>query len=200
MWPFSRRSKDPTPAAAVSVRQALEQLAALGIRRRDGISDDDLLLSLAGTMDSRADWASLLCVLGGEVERGEFQRISDDIWHLDAECIEDEGDYVRVLERFVILAKGRLPLTDLRDQVDIENDSAWVEFTLDGQPVHWDLEVSDDWLAPEFYTQLQELVAAHAGGKKFFVVALGQDSLICFGDAAMKEALSKLSGLNFEWE
>jgi len=30
--------------------------------------------------------------------------------------------------------------------------------------------------------------------------ALGQDSLLCFGDAVMKEALSKLSGLEFQWE
>jgi hypothetical protein len=36
MGPFSRKSKDPTPS--VSVRQALEQLAALGIRRRSGVS------------------------------------------------------------------------------------------------------------------------------------------------------------------
>lgn len=198
MWPFSRKSKEPPPS--VFVRPALEQLAALGIRRRPGISDDDLLLSLGGTMDSSVDWVNLLCVLGDEVERGEFQRISDDLWHLDAECIEDNGDYVRVLERFVILAKGQLPFTALRDHVDIENGEAWVEFKLDGQMVHWDLEVSDDWLAPELYTRLQELVAARAGGKKFFIAALGQDSLVCFGDAAVKEALSKLSGLEFQWE
>lgn len=184
----------------VPVLQALEQLAALGIRRRDGISDDDLLLSLGGKMESPVDLPLLLCVLGGDVERGKFGRISDDIWHLDAECIVEDGDYVRVLERFVILAKGHLPLTDLRDHVDIENDEAWVEFKLDGQPVHWDLEVSDDWVAPELYTRLQELVVARAGGKKFFIVALGQDSLVCFGDAAMKESLSQLSGLEFQWE
>lgn len=200
MWPFSRKSKDKALPAAGSVRQGLEQLAALGIRRRDGISDDDLLLSLGGTMDSPVDWVTLLCVLGGNVERGDFPRISDDIWHLDAECIEDNGDYVRVLEQFVVLAKGQLPLTDLRDRVDIENGEAWVEFTLDGKPIHWDLEVSDDWLAPELYTQLQELVTARAGGKKFFIVALGQDSLVGFGDAALKDALSRLIGLEFQWE
>lgn len=200
MWPFSRKPKTKTLPVAASVRQGLGQLAALGIRRRAGITDDDLLLTLEGTMDSPVDWVSLLCVLGGEVERGEFSRISDDIWHLDAECIEDNGDYVRVLERFVILAKGQLPLTELRDHVDIENEEAWVEFKLEGQTVHWDLEVSDDWLASSLYTRLQELVVPRAAGKKFFIVALGQDSLVCFGDAAMKEALSKLSGLEFAWE
>jgi hypothetical protein len=28
-------------------------------------------------MDSAADWASLLCRLGGDVERGKFGRMSD---------------------------------------------------------------------------------------------------------------------------
>jgi len=198
MWLFTRKSKEPMPL--VSVRQALDQLAALGICRRSGISEDDLLLSLEGTLDSPVDWVNLLCVLGEDVQRAGHQPMSDDIWHLDAECIVEDGDYVQVLERFVILAKGQLPLTDLRDHVDIENGEAWLEFTLDGQPVHWDLEVSDDWLAPELYTRLQELVAARADGQKFFIVALGQDSLVCFGDAAMKATLSKLSGLEFQWE
>lgn len=198
MWPFTNKSKSPTPS--VTVRQALEQLAALDIGRRNGITDDDLLFSLGGTMDSPADWTLLLCVLGGEVERGDFQRISDDMWHFDAECIEDNGSYVRLLERFAILAKGWLPLTDMRDHVEIENGKAWVEFRLDGQPVHWDLEVSDDWVDADLYTRSQELVTARAGGKKFFIVTLGQDSLISFGDDALKDALSKLTGLKFQWE
>ena len=84
--------------------------------------------------------------------------------------------------------------------VDLENGEAWVEFTLNGQPVHWDLEVSDDWVDPGFYTKMQALAVAHGGGKRFFIVALGQDSLLCFGDAAMKDALSQLSGLKFQWE
>jgi hypothetical protein len=197
MWPFSNKTKTSKPA--VSVAQALELLAAIGIRRRPGVSDEDLLLSLGGTMDSPVDWVDLLCVLGGDVERGKFGRISDDIWHVDAECIVEDGDYVRLLERFVILAHGGLPLQNLRDHVDLENGVAWVEFDLDGKTIHWDLPVSDDWMAPELYSHLQELVASRSG-QKFFITALGQDSLISFGTAAMKEKLSGLSGLQFAWE
>src|SRR5688500_7937595 len=102
MWPFSNKKSVSKPA--VSVAQALESVAAIGIRRRPGVSDEDLMLSLEGTMVSPVDWVDLLCVPGGDVERGKFGRISDDIWHVDAECITDDGDYVRLLERFVILA------------------------------------------------------------------------------------------------
>ena len=50
MWPFSNKKKDSKPA--VTARQALEKLAALGIRRHDNISDENLLLSRGGTVDS----------------------------------------------------------------------------------------------------------------------------------------------------
>src|SRR5438093_799213 len=123
MWPFSRKSRTPLPT--VTVAQALDQLPGLGIHVRSGVTQEDLLLTLEGTMESPVDWVSLLCVLGSEVERRPFQRMSDDIWHFDAECIEDDGDYARVAERFVILTKGLLPLKDLRDRVDIENETAW---------------------------------------------------------------------------
>jgi hypothetical protein len=150
-------------------------------------------------MESPVDLTLLLCVLGGEVERGGFERISDDIWHIDMECIEDNGDYIRLVERFAILAKGLMPLKNIRDRVDIEAGEAWVEFELDGKIIHWDLEVDNDWASPELYSNMQELVETRSD-KKFFITALGQDSLICFGDAAMKQKLSELSGLDFQWE
>jgi len=98
------------------------------------------------------------------------------------------------------LSKGVLPIAGIRDHVDVENGEAWVEFTLDGTKVHWDLKVSDDWVDPEVYSQVQRLVAPRAAGKQFFIAALGQDSLILFGDDQMRQALSKLSGLKFQWE
>jgi len=200
MWPFSRKAKDSPKGRRTSVSEALSPLANIGVHVRPGISNEDLLYSLEGTMESPVEWVQLLCVLGSEVERGDFERISDDIWHFDAECIEDHGHYRAVVNRFVILAKGALPLTEINDHVVIDEKEAWVEFTLDGKRVHWDLEVSDDWVDPQLYSRLQEAVAPRGAGKRFFIVALGQDSLISFGDDQMRQELSRLSGLNFQWE
>jgi hypothetical protein len=44
-----------TSAPKITVAQALEQLAGLGVRIRSGISQEDLLLSLGGTIDSPVD-------------------------------------------------------------------------------------------------------------------------------------------------
>jgi len=202
MWPFSSRKKEgkSKASASASVSESLQTLANIGIRARPGISNEDLLYSLGGSMDSKVEMLNLLCTLGGEVERGDFVRISDDVWHFDAECIEDHGAYVSVVNRFVILAKGALPLTNIRDYVDVEEGKAWVEFELDGKTIHWDLEVNDDWIDPELYSRIQVLVTPRGAGKRFFLVALSQDSLISFGDEGMKMKLSVLAGLDFQWE
>ena len=200
MWPFSSKKKETKTAMAAPVSEALQTLAAIGIRTRPGISNEDLLLSLAGSMDSKVEMLDLLCTLGSEVDRDGFHRISDDIWHFDAECIENHGDYVAVVNRFVTLAKGALPITNIRDYVDVEEGKTWVEFELDGKTVHWDLEADNDWVDPELYCRLQELVTPRGAGKRFFIVALGQDSLISFGDEEMKKKLSLLAGLDFQWE
>ena len=105
------------------MRQAFNKLTALGIQPRPGITDDDLLHSLGGNMDSR--WiGSASYARSAAKSNAASSDASPIIWHIDAECIEDNGDYVRVLERFVILTKGLLPLTNLRDSVDIENGEA----------------------------------------------------------------------------
>ncbi|HWD20442.1 MAG TPA: hypothetical protein VHB20_14315 [Verrucomicrobiae bacterium] len=131
MWPFSDKKQG---GPKMSVTQALELLADIGVRARAQISNDDLALSLGGSLDSPVNWTLLLCVLGGEVERGDFERISDDIWHVDAECIEDHGDYVRLVQRFAILTKGLLPLNNIRDHVAVDKGEAWVEFDLEAKP------------------------------------------------------------------
>ena len=89
-------------------------------------------------------------------------------------------------------------MQDLRDHMDLEAGVASVESDPNGKTKLWDLPVSDDWMAPELYSNLQELVAARSD-QRFFITALGQDSLIGFGSAAMKEKLSELSGLKFAW-
>lgn len=51
----------------------------------------------------------LLLTLGGEVEvNGEFINVSEEIWYLDTECIEDHGDYARIIIRLENMTKLNL--------------------------------------------------------------------------------------------
>ena len=62
------------------------------------------------------------------------------------------------------------------------------------------MESPVDWVDPELYSRLQQLVSPRGAGKRFFIAGLGQDSLISFGDDQKRQTLSKLSGLKFKWE
>lgn len=65
----------------------------------------------------------LLLTLGGEVEvNDEFINSSDKIWYLDSECIEDHGDYARVIMQLENMTK--LNLNKITDYVDIQDNTA----------------------------------------------------------------------------
>lgn len=202
MWPFTGKKSDDTVIGQITFSEALEQLARIGITTRPGISNASLLETLGGGMDTPVNWRDLLCVLGSdcEVNPGEFEAASDDIWLFDTECIDVPGSYINIVNGFITLARGALPLLDLHDHVDLDNQSAWFKFLLDGKIHHWNLEVNEDWVDPNLYARLQELVTARGGEQRFFLTSLGQDCLISFGDERMRQSLSELSGLHFKWE
>jgi hypothetical protein len=61
-----------------------------------------------------------------------------------------KGDYTRLTDRFSVLSRGKLPLTDVLDHVDIEAGGAWLQFAMSEQRVRWDLIVDNDWMDPLF--------------------------------------------------
>ncbi len=198
MWPFKKKS--PAPSASLTLRQALDKLKRIGVTIAPSASIDDLLPSLDGGLDDPIDRVHLLCVLGGEAECSGAGLLSHDIWHLDAECIEDDGDYARLAGRFQVLSGEHLPLQEIKDHVDVLNGEAWLEFGLDGKTIHWDLTVNNDWMDPVVYSNFQKLVASRTESGRFMICALGQDSLVLFGDDKKLRAISAFSGLEFRWQ
>ena len=195
MWPFSKKLK---PTAPMSLDQALQRLAQIGIRLRHTVTPTTIAEEMGITLDSPVDPIHLLCVLGGESEHGDL--LSDDIWHFDAECIEDHGDYATLVHRFCVVSNGALPLANIEDYVEIDDGEVRVSFMLRGEKIEWELEAQDDWVDPQFYSNMQELVRRSNDGRSFFIVALGQDSLIGYGDSKKKDAMSVFAGRQFAWE
>lgn len=198
MWPFKKKS--PAVSVPLTLRQALDELKRIDVALAPSASVDDLLPSLGGGLDDSIDRVHLLCALGGEAECSDAGLLSHDVWHLDAECIEDDGAYVRLAERFRVLSGGHLPLQDINDHVDVLNGEAWLEFGLEGKTTHWDLTVDNDWMDPALYSNFQRLVTQRTSSGRFMISALGQDSLLLFGDEKKRRAISEFSGLKFQWE
>jgi hypothetical protein len=183
----------------VTLAEGLSLLEDCGVRRRADATIDDLLFSTGGKLDDPIEFVHLLCLLGGTVERGSFQPVSDDLWHFDTECIYGSGDYVSIAERLRSLSKGALVITDLADDFRIEDGVAWLEFKFRYQKIRWDFEVKDDWVDATIFSRVVELFGKVDSASRFTYADLGgQDCLIGFATEEQRHALTQLTGLCFE--
>ncbi len=185
---------------APTLEEQLQTLEECGIHRRAGITVDHIMTAW-DRQEFEADPFRLAVVaLGSETEEPPYERLSDHVWHLDTECIEDHGSYVAIAERMRDLAQGDLPITTITDYVDIEEGVAWLEFEIDGQKIHWDAEVQDDWVDHTILSRFAELLASRGTGRRFTYLDLkGQDCIIGCSTATQMTALRQKTGLDFQW-
>jgi len=163
----------------VPLEEQLRVLAECGIRCRPGITVAHIVQPFPRETYERDPYTALSCTLGSETEDDAAERLSDNIWHFDAECIYDDSDYIGIAARMCILAGGDLPLESVEDRVDAEGGKAWLSFRLDGRPIKWDLRLDDDWVDPTVFSRFASLLAARGTGKRFTYLDLGgQDCLI----------------------
>jgi hypothetical protein len=192
--------KKSKPAEPPTLAEGLAALERCGVRKRDDVSVADILYSTGGTLADSIDYVDLLCLIGSDVERHGFGPKSDDLWHFDTECIVEDGDYVRIAKRLVMLSKGALAITNLQDHVDLEQSVAWLEFDFRGKRLHWDLEVQDDWVDAGLFSRFVEVFEKVPSAARFTYADLGvQDCLIGFATEEQRQALTKLTGLQFLW-
>lgn len=201
VWNWLRKS--PESAAPPTLEQQLEILAACGVKLRPGARIESLVHSFPRPQYERDPFRLALVVLGSEAEDSEEEPrpfLSDDVWHFDTECVEDEGAYARIAARMSTLAKGALPLADVTDHVDIEAGEAWLEFTLHGKRHHLGLKVNDDWADEAVFTKFVELLAARRAPRRFSFLDLhGQDCLIGCPTPEELERLRGRTGLAVRW-
>ncbi len=196
MWPFKKQPLVPrTP-----LEEQLRILANCGVKLRGEFTADHLLESFPRKEYEKDPFNLALLTMGGELEREPFEPLSDDVWYLDTECIEDHGHYVAVAERMRALAGGDLPLETIEDYVDVDQGVAWLQFILDGATVRWDARVANDWIDPAVLSRFAGLLAGRNTKRRFTYLDLrGQDCLIGCATPEQLEALNKQTGLNFQW-
>jgi hypothetical protein len=177
----------------ITLDEQISNLTACGITLRSDISKDDLLISFDVSKYQKTPYELLLCCMGGEVEKEPFDRIiSDNIWHFDAECIEDHGAYKSITERMRLIAGNDLPLMNVEDYIDVESGVAWLSFELDGKKIRWEAKVDNDWADPAIFSKFVELLRSRNVQKFFTYCDLGQDCLIGCWDKEKTEKINRL--------
>jgi hypothetical protein len=178
----------------------LTALAEGGVRLAPGRTPADIAIDPGRELVDPDAYCSILVRMGGLAPGRGAGYISDDIWHFDTECIEGDGAYVAIASRLSTLAKGNLPLTTIKDYVDIEEGRAWLAFELDGTPYRWEPTVEGDWVDPSILTRLADLLIQRSTGYRFTYINLGgQDCLIGCATEEQLGALRSKTGLTVSW-
>jgi xanthosine utilization system XapX-like protein len=165
----------------------LAKLAELGLVLNAGIEIKDLLYSLERSELEAEPFMPLIGLLGIEVERAPWgRRICDRVWNFDTECINATGDYVKIVQKLELLTGVPDYLTEIVDEVD--EDTAWLEYTIESRRQHWSIELNDDWADMMALSYVMEDL--QRDGKQFYSIDNGQAMILFYFDP---ETATKLS-------
>jgi hypothetical protein len=177
----------------VTIEEQLETLAQLGLSLNDGVTVADLLYSWEREEYENEPFDTLLFMLGSEVEREPSGRNAcDRAWNFDVECIEDTGSYVTIVENLCRVAGMPGLISDAEDFVDIENETAWLKYTIDGQQRHFNIPVDNDWADPKTVSAVMRDI--ERDGKRFYGKDNGQASIWFYLDQTASDKMNALIG------
>ena len=189
---FGARSK-----GSLTLERKLEVLAECGLNLAPPFTAENLLKSWPREQFEKPGFAMTLVGLGMTEEQPPWRNHSVNVWHLDTECIEDTGDYVRIAERMAELTQGSLVIGNLRDQVDVEAGIANLDFDHSGRLVHLDFKVDNDWVDPAVFSHFVRLLALSDPSKVYLYHDTGgQDCVIACVTLDQFAAL-KTAGVRF---
>jgi len=178
----------------LTVEEQYAKVKSLGIELKQGMNLNQVISGCGREGYEEKPYLLLYISLGSEMALDDhsFTYPSDDIWHLDRECIEDHGDYIPIIERISDLLKDEIIVNDIADYVDIENNEIWVSFTIDGKAYKYELAVDNDWLDMGIFKIFSELLEEYGCGKRFYYYDLGQGVLVGAYENEQWKALNNL--------
>ncbi len=195
MWPFTSNHKKATDT---SLEEKLNFLVGHGFRLEEPFGVDDLLKNWTRKQYEKTGFESVLVGLGDFEGQPPWRPFCKNLWHFDTECIEDVGSYSQIANRMMEMTQGALQLGNIRDQVDIEGEIAWLEFDYDGSPFHINCKVNDDWVDPAVFGYFIDLLEKADPNKLFLYYGLfGQDCILACTTKEQYEGL-RFAGINFE--
>jgi hypothetical protein len=182
-----------------SVETMLEQAAAVGISLRPGTDLERLWAEHSKSDIENRGFLIFLCVMGDDEGGAAQEPLSDDIWHFDTEAINDHGDYVDIIENCCRLTSGDLKFERVTDYVDVANETAFIEVTAEGRTERVDLTVDNDWVDEKVFKYLTDRLAATGSKRQFAAHIPGQDMLLICKTPNEIEAISRTTGLRFQF-
>jgi len=178
----------------------LDELAECGIAPRDGIGAAELLSGHKEREYETSPFKLLLSVLGTDSEEPPYSPLSDNVWHMRAECATRSGDYTKIAHRMATLAGDALQIESVRDEFDVRGGIAWLILTLRGAELRWPAKIEERWIDPMILSRFAALLETQNIDRRYICLDLGgQDCLIGCASKDQFADLRKRTGLEFEW-
>jgi hypothetical protein len=176
----------------MTLEQQIETLAELGFHLNEGRTIDDLLYSLSREHYENRPFHLILYLYGGVVERAPWDKlICSKVWNFDTECVENTGDYVSIVESLCRISGQSERITEIVDSVDWDSNTAWLEYTVDGQKRHWTIEIDNDWA--DMLTVSHVMNDLETDHHWFYSMDGGQSMLLFYLDKQTATALNLLT-------
>ncbi|AIQ14299.1 hypothetical protein [Paenibacillus durus] len=185
----------------ITLEDQINTLNELGISLETNISIDYLFEHFDREEYEQDPYYTLLIVMGGEFgnEKDELVIVSNDVWHFDMECVEDEDIYAELANKMIILAKGKLPLQNIKSMVDHDHEVAWFSFELYNKEYNWELQYNYDWFDIGFVEKFSDLCSELQLEERYIFLNLEQDCIISFCTLDQYNQLNKLMKYKFEF-
>jgi hypothetical protein len=178
--------------AYTSLEQQLAALEYYGLSLNAGVTLEDLLSAWSREDYEKRPYDALLFMLGSELEREPWGTpVCDSALSLDSECIEGQGSYVTIVRNLCRIAHLPDLISSLEDFVDVENESAWLRYRIDGEVRHHAVVVNEDWVDAKTVSAVMKDI--ERDGKRFYSMENGQASTWFYLDEGTAERLSELT-------
>lgn len=161
------------------IEDQLSTLQEFGFTLEPDVSLDDLLYSFGREALESEPFDLIFFAFGVEVEREPWgRRFCRRIWNFDYECIEQDGDYVRIVEELSHVAGKAGTLHAVGDHVDLDGGSGWLKYRVGEVERHWNVTIDDDWADPEVVSHIMRDLQGDGG--RFFGKDNGQATILCY--------------------
>ena len=178
----------------------IDKLKEIGYSLSNDLSIDFLLNEFDRSVYESDPYGCLLFTYGSEHQDsdGVWKQNSNDIFTFDTECVEDNGSYISIMEKFRSLAQGAFDICNINDFVDFNSNKAWVSFDFQGKNHMKDLRLDDDWFDTKLIYLINELLRNSGCKKRFYTYSPDQNLIVVFQDENGAKQIADLTTFEFK--
>ena len=117
-------------------------------------------------------------VFGTELESRPGQPVCRVVWFLDEEYVYESDTYVGIVNRLAHMSGSTDRLTKVESELNLEEETGFLELTLDGKRHRRQVVVDNDWLDTRVLGYIMDLLGSE--DRRFYSMPDGGQGVLLF--------------------